>query len=62
MPPEILKKASTLFYSTKRHGSGIGLAIVRRSVEEAGGRFVLESQFNQGTSVVLVVPITPINP
>ncbi len=47
------------FFSTKEEGrgSGLGLYISRRIVEEAGGRIEVRSQRGQGTTVDVVLPI-----
>jgi signal transduction histidine kinase len=41
------------FYTTKPHGSGLGLSFVRRVVRAHGGRFSLTSKVNRGTTVRL---------
>lgn len=58
MSAEVYAKCTDLFFTTKRHGSGIGLALVRRAVEEAGGRMDIQSVPGVGTAVFLVVPVT----
>lgn len=44
------------FYTTKAHGSGLGLAFVRRIVENHRGRVELESGLGRGTRVSMVLP------
>lgn len=43
--------------STKTDGSGLGLLIVKRIVEDAGGTIRVESQVNRGTCFELVLPL-----
>lgn len=42
------------FFTTKRGGSGIGMSIVRQIVKLNGGSIHIESQVDEGTSVVMV--------
>jgi PAS domain S-box-containing protein len=44
------------FYSTKEDGSGLGLAMIKKIVEEHGGRVKLASKPGEGTSVTLFLP------
>ena len=58
MSAEVFARCTDLFFTTKRHGSGIGLSLCRRAVEEAGGRMDIQSVPGAGTSVALTVPVT----
>jgi len=58
MSAEVYTKCTELFFTTKRHGSGIGLALCRRAVEEAGGRMEIQSVPGAGTAVILTIPVT----
>jgi PAS domain S-box-containing protein len=44
------------FYTTKRDGTGLGLAVVRQIVEEHGGRIQVRSLPQRGTTFVIVLP------
>lgn len=44
------------FFSTKPEGSGIGLALVYRVVEEHGGSIEVRSRAGEGTTFVLTLP------
>ncbi len=57
MSPEILKRCTHAFFSTRHNGSGLGLVICREAVEEAGGSFTIQSQLGKGTMVNIVIPI-----
>jgi two-component system, NtrC family, sensor histidine kinase HydH len=45
------------FFTTKPHGTGLGLAFTKRVVEAHGGRLQLSSKVGIGTSVTLYFPI-----
>lgn len=57
MPPEVRLRAFEPLFSTKTHGSGIGLASVKDFVDEMGGDIFLESSPEQGTAVYIYLPI-----
>jgi signal transduction histidine kinase len=41
------------YYTTKRHGLGLGMALVKRIMERFGGGIMLESREGEGTKVTL---------
>jgi signal transduction histidine kinase len=57
--PETLERAFEPFYTTKPKGSGLGLGLVKRVVEEHGGTVVLTSDAQTGTRVTLHLPFAP---
>ena len=46
----------TPFYSTKREGNGLGLALAHKTVTDHGGRFSLHSRVGVGTEFVIHLP------
>jgi signal transduction histidine kinase len=44
------------FYTTKPHGSGLGLSIVRRLVADLGGRIRIDSVPGRGTTFLIELP------
>jgi len=44
------------YFSTKRHGCGIGLTITKRIINEHGGTITVQSTKGKGTTVTLRVP------
>lgn len=44
------------FFSTKHEGYGLGLAMIKKLVEELGGRIELTSKEGQGATVTLLLP------
>ena len=55
IPPENLDKVFNPFFSTKDQGAGLGLAMTKKIVEEAGGKVHLESTPGRGTTVTLLL-------
>jgi signal transduction histidine kinase len=56
VPPEVLARVFEIFYSTKPGGTGIGLALCQRIVDEHGGTIAMESAPEAGTSVTITLP------
>jgi nitrogen fixation/metabolism regulation signal transduction histidine kinase len=59
MDPAILEKAAHPGFTTKSSGSGLGLTLVQRIVEQHGGRFELDSSPGVGTRAVVIIPTVP---
>ena len=57
IPKEIQKKIFDPFFTTKEQGSGLGLAISYRIVESHKGELTIRSKENQGTEVVIYLPL-----
>ena len=56
MSAAVLANALLPFYSTKRSGSGLGLALAREITEAHGGRIALANRSDGGLSVLLALP------
>lgn len=56
IPPELLSRIQEPFFTTKRRGEGLGLAIVRSMVRKMNGRLFFDSAPGEGTRVVLLLP------
>jgi signal transduction histidine kinase len=58
IPPESREKIFQLYYTTKPHGGGIGLAMAFRTVQLHGGTIEVESEAGRGTTFHLTLPLT----
>lgn len=58
MPPEVMRQAFEPFFTTKPagEGTGLGLAVAREMVQEAGGTLSVDSTPGRGTRFALQLP------
>lgn len=59
MNEAVLQNALMPFYSTKRHGTGLGLALTREILEAHGGRISLQNRNEGGLCVAILLPHDP---
>ena len=59
MPPEVLSRIRDPFFTTKRDsgGTGLGVSIIARIIEEHGGTMTYQSMPDQGTTVTVTLPV-----
>jgi signal transduction histidine kinase len=61
MNDAVLTNALVPFYSTKRSGTGLGLALAREIAEAHGGRILLANRDGGGLAVTLILPLLAAN-
>ena len=59
IPAEDLPKIFAPYYTTKEKGVGLGLAITQRMIRAHEGSLDVQSHRNQGTTVIIRLPVSP---
>lgn len=60
MPPEVKERIFQAFFSTKgSRGTGLGLAVVAKIIEEHHGKVMVDSEVGCGTTFTLELPLHP---
>lgn len=59
IPPGDVGRIFQAYYSTKKGGTGLGLAMSRRIIEEHGGRIEVNSEVGKGSDFSLHLPLKP---
>jgi len=57
IPKEVMSKLFVPFFTTRKAGSGLGMAVTRRIVENHGGSIGVDSTPGEGTTVRISIPI-----
>ena len=58
MPEDVLARLGEPFYTTKERGTGLGIMITNKIIEDHHGQLVVESKVGEGTVVSVTLPIT----
>lgn len=56
LTPEECERIFTPYYTSKQHGTGLGLAMVQSVVSDHGGRISVQSEPSRGTTFVIELP------
>ncbi|HYH95890.1 sensor histidine kinase, partial [Hyalangium sp.] len=59
IPTELLHRVFEPFFTTKAQGTGLGLAVVRRILEEHRGEIAVDSIPGRGTTFTIRLPLLP---
>ncbi|UJF34571.1 ATP-binding protein [Paenibacillus hexagrammi] len=58
IPEERLPRLGEPFYTTKEKGTGLGLMVSYRIIENHHGTMEIQSKINQGTTVKMILPVS----
>lgn len=58
IPPKRLEQIFQPFFTTKDHGTGLGLHICKRVIEDQEGRLEVESEVGKGTTFSIHLPLS----
>lgn len=56
MTEETLQNISRPFYTTKKYGTGIGVAISKNIIKNHGGRLKITSEYGKGSTFTVILP------
>ena len=56
IPPDVRSRIFTPFFTTKRHGTGLGLAVVRKIADDHGGTIEVQESQHGGAAIVIALP------
>jgi two-component system, NtrC family, sensor histidine kinase HydH len=54
--PEIMREIFNPFFTTKKTGTGLGLAVINKIIEDHHGTITVESTKGQGTTFTVILP------
>ncbi|MBG9785717.1 hypothetical protein ABD70_18260 [Alkalihalobacillus lehensis] len=57
MPKDVLEQLGKPFFTTKEKGTGVGIPLCKKIVEDHGGKFQILSERDVGTKVILTFPL-----
>jgi signal transduction histidine kinase len=57
IPPETVARIFGAYYTTKRGGTGLGLAMAKRIIEEHGGNLSVQSEVGKGSDFSIALPM-----
>lgn len=57
IPAELIERIGQPFFTTKEQGTGLGLMVSMKIIENHGGAVSIQSQENKGTTVKILMPL-----
>jgi PAS domain S-box-containing protein len=58
IPKDIISRLGEPFFTTKQKGTGLGLMISQKILEDHGGKMLIQSKQDEGTQIELILPIS----
>ncbi len=62
MPADAVERIFNPFFTTKEHGTGLGLALTHKIIEDHGGSIMVSSTLGRGTTFRILLPLVPTSP
>jgi len=62
IPPQTLSHIFRPFFTTKGHGTGLGLSLAKRIIEDHNGSIEVTSTLGQGSKFTILLPFAAIKP
>ncbi len=59
IPEEVINKVGQPFFTTKEQGTGLGLMVSMKIIENHGGQLSIQSEENKGSTVEILLPHSP---
>ncbi|MBM4764465.1 ATP-binding protein [Bacillus sp. B15-48] len=56
IPQDMIDRLGEPFFTTKRNGTGLGIMVTKKIIEEHGGKFVIKQTSKEGTIIEVVLP------
>jgi signal transduction histidine kinase len=53
---ENINKIFKPFYTTKTEGTGLGMSIIKETIEKHNGKIKVKSKINEGTTFIITLP------
>lgn len=57
IPESVLQNIEKPFFTTKETGTGVGIPLCKRIIEDHGGQFEIQSVYKVGTTVIIKLPL-----
>ena len=61
IPPEDIPRIFDLYFTTKSHGTGLGLPLALRAIDLHHGTMDVQSKAGAGTTVTIRLPSSPVS-
>ncbi|KIL45843.1 histidine kinase [Jeotgalibacillus soli] len=59
IPEEIINRIGDPFFTTKEKGTGLGMMITKKIIQDHNGSLDISSKVGQGTTISLTLPLLP---
>ncbi len=56
IPSDVIEQLGEPFFTTKKQGTGVGIPLCKKIIEEHDGTFFIESKVNKGTKITITLP------